>query len=71
VFHAAYRRFLTKLQEVFKGKNGGRPQDIYVAAELMEALQLNAKRLMWIDYNGYETCGPVWDYEQKVTIIRS
>ena len=59
VFHNAYRNFLRKLQEVFNGK----PEDIFVAIELMEALQLNAKRLMWIDFDGTQTCGPVWDYE--------
>lgn len=62
-FHIAYRNFLRKLQEVFNGKAGGKPNDIFVAVELMEALQLNAKRLMWIDFDGTQTCGPVWDYE--------
>ena len=62
-FHTAYRNFLRKLQEVFNGKAGGKPDDIFVAIELMEALQLNAKRLMWIDFDGTQTCGPVWDYE--------
>ena len=63
VFHTAYRSFLRKLQEVFNGRNGGKPEDIFVAVELMEALQLNAKRLMWIDFDSSQTCGPVWDYE--------
>ena len=63
VFHDAYRNFLHKLQEVFNGNKGGKPKDIFVAIELMEALQLNAKRLMWIDFDGTQTCGPVWDYE--------
>lgn len=63
VFHDAYRNFLRKLQEIFNGKDRGKPKDIFVAVELMEALQLNAKRLMWIDFDGTQTCGPVWDYE--------
>lgn len=68
-FHVAYRNFLRKLQEVFGGRPNGNPKDFFVAVELMEALQLNAKRLMWIQFNlddqDATTCGPVWDYEWK------
>jgi hypothetical protein len=64
VFHNTYRAFLRKLQEVFNGN----PDDLFVAIELMEALQLNAKRLMWIKINpddplDHTTCGPVWNYD--------
>ena len=63
VFHEAYRAFLQKLDEVFNGK----PDEIFVAVELMESLQVHAKKLMWIKYDpdsvaDFTTCGPVWEY---------
>jgi hypothetical protein len=63
-FHQVYRMLLRKLQDVFSGK----PEDIFVAVQLMESLQLHAKKLMWTKFNPYDltddtTCGPVWDYD--------
>lgn len=64
IFNQVYRMLLRKLQEVFNG----RPEDIFVAVELMESLQVHAKRLMYIKYDPDDpdevvTCGPVWDYD--------
>ena len=60
-FHATYRSFLHVLHETFNGE----PNKIHRTIELMEALQVHAKKCMWVQYNDDEstTCGPVWDYE--------
>ena len=63
-FHKVYRLLLSKLQYVFNGH----PDDIFDAVQLMESLQLHAKKLMWTKFNPYDpsddtTCGPVWDYD--------
>lgn len=63
-FHQVYRMLLKKLQDVFNGN----PKDIGRAVQLMESLQLHAKKLRWVKFNPnnpYDdtTCGPVWDYE--------
>ena len=60
-FHRAYRSFLHVLQETFSGE----PHKIHQSVELMEALQVHAKRCMWTPYGKGNTCGPVWDYEWK------
>ena len=71
MFHQTYRNFLRQLQLAFNGRPSdegvGEPQDFFRAVQLMEALQLNAKRLMRIEFDSSEhtTCGPVWDYEWK------
>ena len=59
-FHRVYRELLQTLQATFDGE----PGRITEAVELMESLQVHAKRCistpyMATDYN----CGPVWDYE--------
>ena len=66
VFHQLYRAFLNRLQRVF----GGYPYEINKAVELMEALQVHAKKLMWTRYRPEDeedlrTCGPVFDYEWR------
>lgn len=63
VFHTAYRKLLKKLQEVFDGN----PDQISITVELMESLQVHAKKLMWTKFNPDSlfddtTCGPVWEY---------
>ncbi len=60
VFHQTYRAFLNKLQRVFSGH----PDEITEAIEIMESLQVHAKKLMWTKYepNSQYTCGPVFDY---------
>ena len=58
-FHSVYRNFLRVLQDVFNGY----PQKIQLAVELMESLQVHAKKTMWTPFNSDSTCGPVWDYE--------
>ena len=63
-FHHAYRAFLRKLQETFSGN----PAMITDAVELMETMQVHAKKLMWTKFrpNSWlndRTCGPVWEYE--------
>ena len=60
-FHHTYRSFLRVLHETFNGK----PQKIHQSVELMEALQVHAKKCMWTPYGEGNTCGPVWDYEWK------
>lgn len=65
-FHLAYRALLRKLQEVFSGQ----PEEMTGAVQLMEALQVHGKKLMWIrlhpnDSFDTRTCGPVWEYESK------
>ena len=64
VFHGTYRALLRKMQEVFNGS----PNEITMAVELMESLQVHAKKLMWTKFRpeskiDQETCGPVWEYE--------
>ena len=64
-FHHAYRAFLRVLDETFNGA----PEKISDVVELMESLQVHAKKTMWTpyfecgEYQSDETCGPVWDYE--------
>ena len=63
-FHLIYRALLHKLQEVFNGH----PEKVPDAVQLMEALQVHCKKLMWIQFhpnNGFDnhTCGPIWEYE--------
>ena len=70
-FHHVYRAFLRKLQETFTPCSSSvcpSPQALLMKSiELMESLQIHAKRLMWIRYapdnpSDMSTCGPVWDY---------
>ena len=63
-FHAIYRSFLVKLQEVFDGN----PDSIDDAVYLMESLQLHMKELMMLEIPSppgwpKRTCGPVFDYD--------
>ena len=58
-FHQVYRNFLRVMQKTFSGS----PDKITEAVELMEALQVHAKKTMWTPYDKTHTCGPVWDYE--------
>ena len=58
-FHRIYRSFLRVLHETFNGE----PQKIHLSVELMEALQVHAKKCMWTPYGEGNTCGPVWEYE--------
>ena len=60
VFHRVYRNLLKVLQKTFNGE----PEKITEAVELMESLQMHAKRCISTPYmvTGYN-CGPVWDYE--------
>ena len=58
-FHGTYRSFLRVLQETFNGE----PHKIHESVELMEALQLHAKKCIWTAYGEGNTCGPVWDYD--------
>lgn len=60
-FHRAYRALLQRLQEAF----GGHPEYITATVEVMETLQVHAKKLMWTLFkpDSTETCGPLWDYE--------
>ena len=60
VFHRVYRNLLKVLQKTFNGE----PEKITEAVELMESLQMHAKRCISTPYmiNGYN-CAPVWDYE--------
>ena len=60
-FHRTYRNFLRVLHETFNGE----PQKMYQSVELMEALQVHAKKCMWTPYGEGNTCGPVWEYEWK------
>ena len=60
-FHRTYRSFLRVLHETFNGE----PNKIHRSVELMEALQVHAKKCMWTPYGEGNTCGPVWDYEWK------
>ena len=63
-FHKIYRMLLRKLQDIFDGRS----DDIFVAVELMESLQVHAKKLVYTRFNPDDpddetTCGPVWDYD--------
>ena len=60
-FHEAFRSMLRSLQEVFNGS----PEKIDVAVEIMESMQVHAKKTMWTKFKPHsiEMCGPVWDYE--------
>jgi hypothetical protein len=58
-FHTTYRKLLQKLQDVFNGS----PDEIFVAVQLMESLQVHAKKLMWTKFDADTTCGPVWEYD--------
>ena len=60
-FHRTYRSFLRVLQETFNGQ----PHKIHRSIELMEALQVHAKKCIWTAYGEGNTCGPVWDYKWK------
>ena len=60
-FHRTYRSFLRVLQKTFNGE----PHKIHRSIELMEALQVHAKKCIWTAYGEGNTCGPVWDYEWK------
>ena len=59
-FHRVYRELLQILQKMFDGE----PDKITEAVQLMESLQVHAKRCISTPYmaNDYN-CGPVWDYE--------
>ena len=63
-FHRVYRNLLKVLQKAFSGE----PEEISEAVELMESLQVHAKRCISTPYSTpYDAsdynCGPVWDYE--------
>ena len=59
-FHRVYRNLLRIMQKTFNGD----PEMISESVDLMEALQVHAKRLISTPYEGSEhNCGPVWDYE--------
>ena len=59
-FHRVYRNLLQLMQEVFNGE----PEKITEAVDLMETLQVYAKRCISTPYEGTGyNCGPVWDYE--------
>ena len=69
-FHSIYRSFLRKLDEAFSCQSSDcDPQSLLLqSVELMEDLQIHAKKLMWIKFNPHNpydprTCGPVWDYD--------
>ena len=72
-FHHQYRGFLRKLQETFSCETlDCNPQKLLMEAiEMMEALQVHAKKLMWIKFNpnnpnDIRTCGPVWTYHWDI-----
>ena len=46
-------------------------REIHRSIELMEALQVHAKKRMWPQYNDDEstTCGPVWNYETSAPYL--
>ena len=69
VFHHQYRGLLNKLNDTFSCNTPNcDPQKLlWESIEIMEALQIHAKKLMWIKFNpnnssDIRTCGPVWDY---------
>ena len=61
-FHSVYRSLLRVLDKAFNGE----PQKITESVELMESLQVHAKRCLSTPYLtfGYN-CGLIWDYEWK------
>ena len=66
-FHGVFRALLRELQTTFSGN----PSNIFKTVELMEALQVHAKRVMRVKYDpddndNEDTCGPVWDYDFEV-----
>ena len=66
-FHSVFRALLRELQTTFSGN----PSNIFKTVELMEALQVHAKRVMRVKYDpgdedSEDTCGPVWDYDFEV-----
>lgn len=65
VFHQTYRSLLRQLDQVF----GGRPDGIGDAMAIMESLGLQAKLLMAMPVGDKEnqTCGPIFDYEWKIS----
>ena len=72
-FHHQYRGFLRKLQETFSCETlDCNPQKLLMeAVEMMEALQVHAKKLMRIRFNpnnpnDIRTCGPVWTYHWDI-----
>ena len=62
VFHNMYLSLLNSLQIVFNGK----PEELDEAIYVMEAMQIQAKRLMQMEIpapDGHmQTCGPIFDY---------
>lgn len=63
IFHRIYRSMLRSLQTTFNGS----PDSITEAVTIMEAMQLQAKKLMQIqvpvpDGHPNQTCGPVFNY---------
>ena len=64
-FHGVFRNLLRQLQKIFNGYNS--EEEVQVAVELMESIQIHAKKTMWTKFKpnvlDEETCGPVWDYE--------
>ena len=72
-FHHQYRGFLRKLQDTFSCETlDCNPQKLLMeAVEMMEVLQVHAKKLMWIKFNPDNpndkcTCGPVWTYNWDI-----
>jgi len=60
-FHNTYSNILRVLNQIFNWE----AHKIHHSVELMETLQVHAKKCMWMQYNDDEstTCGPVWNYE--------
>ena len=74
VFHHQYRGLLSKLNDTFSCNTPNcDPQKLlWDSIEIMEVLQVHAKKLMWIKFNpdnpsDITTCGPVWDYNWNVS----
>ena len=72
-FHHQYRGFLRKLQDTFSCETPDcNPQKLLMeTVEMMEVLQVHAKKLMWIKFNpdnpnDKRTCGPVWTYNWDI-----
>ena len=68
-FHHQYRGLLSKLNNTFScdTPNCDPQKLLWDSIEIMESLQVHAKKLMWIKFNpdnlnDKRTCGPVWDY---------
>jgi len=62
-FHQVYRNLLRVLHKTFNGE----PEKISEVVELMESLQVHAKRCtatpLAEDTDSNYKCGPVWDYD--------